>query len=194
MNKKLSTVLIAAALLALAVPAFAQNSGPRTGGQGQPGRQGAPGGQQGGRMMMGRMGEQMVEKALTKAGATADQKSKVKALNAKNAKARTEFMEKELKIKMPAPPKPGAAGAGGARPQRPEMTDAQRTKMREFSQKQMTASTAEMKKILGAKYDAFTKALQAEMQAMRGQMGGGRPGQGGGAGAGKGTGKKPPTN
>jgi hypothetical protein len=192
MNKKLSTVLIAAALLALAVPAFAQNSGPRTGGgQGQVGRQGGPGGGQGGRMMMGRMGEQMVEKALTKAGASADQKAKVKALNEKNAKARTTFMEKELKIKMPTPPKAGAAA--GARPPRPEMTDAQRTKMREFSQKQMTATTAEMKKILGAKYDAFTKALQAEMQAMRGQMGGGRPGQGGGAGAGKGAGKKPPT-
>lgn len=191
MNKKLSTVLIAAALLALAVPAFAQNSGPRTGGgQGQVGRQGGPGGGQGGRMMWGRMGEQMVEKALTKAGASADQKAKVKALNEKNAKARATFMEKELKIKMPAP---GQGGNAGARPPRPEMTDAQRTKMREFSQKQMTATNAEMKKILGAKYDAFTKALQAEMQAMRGQMGGGRPGQGGGAGAGKGAGKKPPT-
>lgn len=190
MKNKLSTVLIAAALLAMAVPAFAQNSGPRSGGQGQAGRQGAPGGQQGNRMMMGRMGEQMVEKALTKVGATADQKAKVKALNAKNAKARTDFMEKELKIKMPAPPKPGTPPAQG---QRPQMTDAQRTKMREFSQKQMTATTAEMKKILGAKYEPFTKAMQAEMEAMRSQMGGGRPGQGGGAAAGKGggAGKKP---
>lgn len=188
MKNKLSTVLIAAALLALAAPVFAQNSGPRGSGQGQAGRQ--QGGPQGGMMRWGRMGEQAIEKALTKAGATADQKAKVKALNEKNAKARTTFMEKELKIKMPAPPKPGTPPAQG---QRVQLTDAQRTKMREFSQKQMTATNAEMKKILGAKYEPFTKALQAEMQAMRGQMGGGRPGQGGGAAAGKtgGGAKKP---
>ncbi len=187
MNKKLSTLLIAAALLALMVPAFAQNSGPRTGGQGQAGRQqGGPGGQQG-RMMWGRMGEQAVEKALTKVGATADQKKKVKALNEANAKARTTFMEKELKIKMPTPPKPGTTPP--AQQQRVQLTDAQRTKLREFSQKQMTSTNAEMKKILGAKYDPFTKALQAEMQAMR--PAGGRPGQGGTAAGAAGAGKKP---
>lgn len=181
--KKLSAVLIAAALLALAIPSYAQNAGPKTGGQQQGGRQGGPGGN---RMMFGRMAGEATKKALDAAKATDDQKNKVKALMEKNQKARTEFMEKTLKIKMPAP---GQGGQG----QRPQLTEEQRTKMREFSQKQMTATTAEMKKILGDKYDAFQKALMAEMQKMRG--GAGRPGQGG-AGAGKdgkgAGGRKPP--
>lgn len=139
--------------------------------------------------MWGRRGEEVTKKALDAAKATDDQKKKVKALMEKNAKNSREFMEKTLKIKMP---EPGKAPQGGG--QRPQLTDEQRTKFREFSTKQMSATNAELKKILGDKFPAFEKAMKAEMEKMRQSFGGpgGRPGQGGPGKPGQGGSRKPP--
>jgi Spy/CpxP family protein refolding chaperone len=179
MNNVLTKVIALCAVAVFAAAGFAQNAGPRQGG---PGGQGGRGGDM--RMMWGQRGQELQSRVLDKIGATSAQKNQIKALGEKMMKERREFMQKE-KIPMPQPGQRGQGGQGGARPQ---LSDAQRDKMMQFARKQMETSNAEMKRILGDKYEAYQKEMRAEMQKMMQERGRGDK-KGGDK---KGAGAKPP--
>lgn len=191
MNKTIVTTIAAVAVLAMSVTAFAQNAGPR--GAGQPGQGG------GGRMMMmGPRAAEIQEKVLTTIGATADQKTKIKALNEKMRTATENFWKNELKMPMPqwggrqggnrqggnaqggnrqgGGNAQGQRGQGGNRQGMPQLSEEQRGKLMTFMQNQQKSHQAEMTKILGqAKFTEYQKEMRAEMQKMRQQQ---RPGGG----------------
>jgi len=207
--KKLTIVLVAAAMASMV---FAQQAGPRAGGQGKGGPgAGAPGGGErrgpGGGRMNGQMAEQL--------GLNETQKKQLKELNEKRRTA-MEAIFKKYNVQRPqfgqggpggkpgAAPggkpgkngagapggKPGAGGPGAGGPGgRMQLPEAARTEMK----KVMDDFQAGLKKIL-------TPAQQAKLQTMMPQGGrgfggpggpGGKPGAGAKGGA-KGGGKAKP--
>jgi len=140
--KKLLNVLVGSALLlALAAPAFAQDAGPK---------QAKPGAGQAGR---GNMLQQQFEELSKRLKLTADQKTKVKALNEQTMKKMQDARK---------------AGNGDRAAMRPKMME-----IRQWQQ-------AEMKKILTptqqAEFDKYQKEMREKMRAQGGRPGGQRPG------------------
>lgn len=176
--KKLTSILISSVImLAIAVPAFAQQPGPG-GKQGAGGKAGAPASgqrRQGGGMRMGGL-HKMEESIFAKLGLSADQKAKLKALSDKEEKDNKAIMDKFRAMR-----------ESGKQP-----SDAERQKMRTQMESRRTAHEAALKKILtAAQYKKYQDLVKAEMEKMRKEFekNGGRPGGPGAPGGPRGGGK-----
>lgn len=159
-------VIVMVAAMSLASVVLAQGAGPK-GGQGAPPQGGRPGGQsmQGFRQKM----EEAHKRVLGTLNLTADQKTKVAALDKDRAAKTKAIRDKAQK----------AAGANGGRPPQ-GLRDEMRKITEDYNKKLGT--------ILGAdKYKKYQAGMKAEMDKLRSQFGGQRPGgtTGGKTGGGK---------
>lgn len=145
MKTNLLTISVATAALCIAASSFGQAAGPK-GGPPQAG----PGGQQGGRMRMGggqRM-QKVREEIFAKLNLTAAQKTKVKALNDKQAA--------KIKSLMDGMQKPGA--------DRTKTMDAFKASRADYEKALAGILTKDQKK----KYDGLVKEAREKFRAQRG--------------------------
>jgi hypothetical protein len=156
MKRILALILVGVLVGSMTTSAFAQGAGPRPGGQ-----QGGAGGPGGGQRMGMRIDITAIHnRVVATLGLTAAQKTAVAAADKKN-KAAVEKMRAANKGKDFS-----------------KMTDADRKKLRDASQKQNAAYQAELKKAMGAKYATYDTKMKAEIQKEMAKMGGMAAGRG----------------